>query len=177
MPHGPVAVVAAEHLVAAVAGEGHRHFAARHLREVHRGDGRAVGERLVVVPDQLGQNRQGVRLDDLLVVPRAEEGGRLAGVGRLVELLDGKADRERVDRLGRQLLHQARDDRRIDAAGEKRAQRHVAPHPQPHGLGQRRRAARFCQRSGDQPELAVAWPFPFELDLPAGGPSAYGGVQ
>ncbi len=35
----------------------------------------------------------------------------------------------------------------------------------------------FCQRSGDQAELAVACPFPFEFALSAGGPSAYGGVQ
>ena len=54
---GPVAVVAAEQLVAGVAGQGHRDRAAGLAGDVPGRQGRAVGERLVELP---GQGRQGL---------------------------------------------------------------------------------------------------------------------
>ena len=62
--------------------------------------------------------------------------------------------------VGRMLLHQRDDDRRIDAARKKRAQRHIAPHPHLHGrieqlaqfLDRRafRQVAARCEKSGRQ---------------------------
>ena len=55
--------------------------------------------------------------------------GDFAGVFRFVVLLHRKADAKSLHRLGGVLLHQGDDEGRIDAAGEERPQRHVAPHP------------------------------------------------
>src|SRR5437899_2516557 len=60
----------------------------------------------------------------------------LASVRPLVELFNRETNRKRVDGPLRLLLHQAGDDRRVDAAGEKRSEWHIAAHPQANRFGQ-----------------------------------------
>ena len=57
------------------------------------------------------------------------------------------------------------DDRRIDAAGEERPERHVAPHAQPHGLGERR--PQLLLPALGRPGGCRLWLWPFEPSSPA----------
>ena len=66
-------------------------------------------------------------------VPRGQ-----LGVAGLVVRRVGEADREGLDRPARRLLHQADDDRRVDAAGEERPERDVGDHLLADGVGQGR---------------------------------------
>ena len=50
------------------------------------------------------------------------------GMGRLVETVDVEADGKRFHRRGALCLHQRRDGRGIDPAGQERPQRHVGNH-------------------------------------------------
>jgi hypothetical protein len=67
-----VAPIAAEQLVAADAGQDDGDVATRKLRHQERGDERGIRDRLVEMPNELRQERADVRLDDDLVVIRAE---------------------------------------------------------------------------------------------------------
>ena len=126
-----VALVAAEDLVAAVADERDLDVPPRRLADEQRRQRRLVAERLVEgVREPLEELRAGVDLD--LLVPRAVALGDRAGVGPLVVARVGEADGERAHRLGRGLRHRRDDDRRVDPAGEQRAERHVGDEPPPH---------------------------------------------
>ena len=74
-----------------------------------------------------------VRLDAKFLVNRAELRSHLAGVAGFVEFRDRETNRKGPHRLPNQFCHQPDDDRRIDAAGEKRPERHVALQPLLHG--------------------------------------------
>jgi hypothetical protein len=82
------------------------------------------------------EDRQPVGAHDELVVLRVEvlrDGPRMF---QLVELRLVEADRERLDGPAGGLRHQPDDEARVDPAGEERAQRHVADHVRPYGVGQ-----------------------------------------
>ncbi len=132
----PVSVVPAEELVAGVAGQRDRHRAPGLACDVPRRQGRAVGERLVEVPGQLGQRLPRLRLDDERLMLGAQVLRGQLGVARLVVLRVGEADRERLHRPARGPLHQPHDDRRVDPAREERAQRHVRDHLLAHGVAE-----------------------------------------
>ena len=80
---GPVALVAAEGLVAAVADERHLHVPAGRLADQQRRQRRLVAERLV---ERLGEpvEQLGPRVDLELLVARPEPLGDRAGVRPLV---------------------------------------------------------------------------------------------
>ena len=94
-----VAAVAAQALVATVAGERHGDVFARHLADAVGGDGGAVGEGLVVEVGQGVDQIEIVALDDLQPVVGLVAVGDLLGVFGLVEARVVKADRAGVDRL------------------------------------------------------------------------------
>ncbi len=76
----------------------------------------------------------------------AEMGGHLLGVARLVEAVGGEADGEGLHRARALRLHQRGDERRIDAARQERAERHVRHHLVAHRAAQR--ALELPQESG-----------------------------
>ena len=98
----------------------------RQLRQAPGRQGRTVGKGLVEVPDQPRQDLHYLRLDAKLLVDRLKPLGRQPGVAGLVIFRHGEADGERPQGAAGKLPHEAHDDRRIDAAGEERPQRHVA---------------------------------------------------
>jgi hypothetical protein len=69
------------------------------LRDQIRGDERGVGDRLVHLPEQLGQKRRNVRPDENLVVVGAEALRHLSGVRKLVVVVFRRAAAE-ADRIG-----------------------------------------------------------------------------
>jgi hypothetical protein len=96
-----------------------------------------VRQRLVLVPDERRQRAEElVGADEDLVVVAAVARGHLAGIVQLVGLALGERHTERlhlpVDHLG----HGRRDRRRVDAAGQERAERHVGHEPDAHGLAE-----------------------------------------
>ncbi|ARF89170.1 uncharacterized protein BCN122_II2427 [Burkholderia cenocepacia] len=134
-----IARVAAEQLVAAVAGQAYLHVPARQFGDEKGRDLRRIGERLVVDRRQLRHDAERMVGGHVkLGMARAEmarDGLRITGfvVAGLVE-----ADRKRVDRRRRLRLHQRDDRRRIDAARQERAERHVGLHLPRDGLAQDR---------------------------------------
>ena len=127
--HGPVAVVAPEQLVAAVAGQAHGHVLAGDPGDQHGGDLGGVGERLVVDGGQVGDH--GLGLVGAEVHPRvvgAQVIGHDLGVVGLVEAGVGEPDGEGAHG-GADSLHQGHHGRRVDAAGQERPHRHVGDHP------------------------------------------------
>ena len=124
-----VAVVADEALVAAVAGQRHRHELPRLAREEVRRQRAGIGVGLLVEARELREERDVLRAHHELVVRRPVALRHLPRVGQLVVLLVLEADREGLDRPGRGLGHAGDDDARIDPAGEERAERHVRDHP------------------------------------------------
>ena len=89
-----VAIVAAEQLVAAVAGQHDGHVPrAPSPRHAPRRDGGRIGERLVEVRHQPVEDADAVRLDDELVVVGAEMARDAARVLELVERRFVEADR------------------------------------------------------------------------------------
>jgi hypothetical protein len=136
------AVVAGEHLVAAVAGERDGDLRPGEPAHEVRRDGGRVGVRLVVVPEQRVHEAGRVDGDGELGVARAEVLGDGASVGGFVEArVLGEADRERLDRLGRGLGHERDDERGVDAAREQGAHRDVGDHAPLHRRPQERRQA------------------------------------
>ena len=123
-----VDVVPAEQLVGAFPGQHHLDVLSRLVGdEVQRHQGR-VGHRVVEVPDdqrqRLGQFLLGDRPDD---VPDAD---RLSGRDRSIdfrETLPFEPGGER-DQVGVVALGECRDCRRVDAAGQESAHRHVCAH-------------------------------------------------
>ncbi len=121
-----IARIAAEELIAAVAGQGHRDMLARHARHQRGRDLRRIGERLVVHVGQAGHDRQRIfRGDVKLGMVGAQVRRNRLGVLRLVVALFMEADGESAHRLRTLGLHQRDDGGRIDAARQEGAQGHV----------------------------------------------------
>ncbi len=115
-----------EQLVAAVTGERHRHLLPRQARHDEGGDGRRVAERFVVVPRQLLDEIEALRLHAKLGVLGLVPLRHLRRPGGLVPLgWPLEADGEGLDGLAGDLRHGAHDERAVDAARQERAQRHV----------------------------------------------------
>ena len=129
-----VARIAEEALVAAVAVERDGDVTPGDLGDVPGRHGRRIGERLAVVPGELGDDCDGVGLDDELMVIGAVTLGDHAGIAPLVIRRVLEADGEGLDRAVRGARHR-RDDRcRIDAARQKGAEWHVRDQPHTHRL-------------------------------------------
>src|SRR5437763_382665 len=104
-----------------------RHRAAREAREQERRDQRRIAERLVEeIWKSLDEVPCSTGIQDLLVVLRAERLRHTAGVDRFVEGRILEADREGLEAASDVPGGEGRDGARVDAAGEKDAQRHVA---------------------------------------------------
>ena len=98
----PIPIVSGEQFVAAVPRQGHRHVLAGHFREIHRGNRRAVGERLVILPDQLAAESAGprarrpvrdVRSADAAAASRAYERSSNSLTGKPIEnVLTGRSE-------------------------------------------------------------------------------------
>ena len=120
--------VATEQFVGAFAGQHHLHVLTGFARDEEQRDQRRVGNRLVEVPDDLGQRGDElVGLDHLGDVPGAD---RLGGGHRDVDLGEslpletgGEGDQPGVVPDG-----QGRDRRGVDAAGQKRPDGDVGAH-------------------------------------------------
>ena len=126
--------VAGEELVATVARERHRHRAAREARKQERRDQRRVAERLVEeVRQALDEIACSAGVEDLLVVVGAERLRHATGVGGFVEGRVFEADREGLETTADVPSGEGRDRARVDPAGEKDAQRHVADQVLAHG--------------------------------------------
>ena len=133
-----VARVATEQLVATVARERDRHVATRELAHERGRDLRRVGERLVVHLRQARDHRARLAGGDVqLGVVGPEVTGDGAGAARLVVAGLVEADRERADGPRALGLHERDDERRVDPAGQERADRDVGDHPQADALAQR----------------------------------------
>ncbi len=90
-----------------------------------------------MVPDQSGQQVEGIRLNGEGGVFGAEIIGDLAGVWGFVKaLIPRKADAERPDRFAGVLLHEGHDETAIQPTAEERTQRHVAEQADLNGLAQ-----------------------------------------
>ena len=123
--HRPVASIAEEALVAAVAGQGHLDAAPRQLGDIPGRDRRGVGEGLAIVPHQPRQDCDRIGLDDQLLVIGAVALRHHPGIAGLVVFAGGKADREGLHPAARGPRHHRHDRGRVDPAREKRAQRRV----------------------------------------------------
>ena len=148
-----VAAVAAEALVAAVAGQRDGHVLARELADAVGRNRRAVGIRLVVEPRQRVDQVEVVALDPVDEVPRAVAIGDLLREARLVERRVGERDRAGVDRRRPTARHRRDDGARVDAAGQERAERHLGDHPQPHRFVA---AARRARLAASRPSIGVS---------------------
>ncbi len=122
---GDVGVVAAEQLVAALAGEGDLDLARRQLGDQVGRQRRGVAEGLVEGLDQLREELDRVGAQDDLVMLGAVALGDQPRPLELVEARLLEADREGLHRIG--LLAGGERDQtgRVDPAGEQHADRHV----------------------------------------------------
>ncbi len=142
-----IAGISGEELVAAVARERHGDVPARETRDDLRRDLRGIGEGLVVPSRQRRDDlARGAILDIELGMLGAEMGRHLLGVAGLVESIRGEADGEGLHRARAFRLHQRGDERRIDAARQERAERHIRHHLVAHRAAQR--ALELAQESG-----------------------------
>ena len=136
--HGPVARIAGEQFVAAVAGQRHGDVLPRQLRDVPGGNRRAVGERFVIMPDQLRQDLPRRRASPGTRGARSPNARRPGGRSASRRTPAPGNRSRRSSAAGSKFAgHQADDQRRIDAAGQERAERHVALQPQADGRFQR----------------------------------------
>ena len=149
-----VPAVAAEGLVAGVARQRDRHVPAGHLAQVAGRHRRRVGERLAVMAHDAGQQPDHVRLDHQLVVVGPVALGDEARVGQLVVGPPpvGEADREGLHPRAARPRHARDDDRRIDAARQKRAEGDVRHEADPHRLLDRRAHPLGCFALGQTAE-------------------------
>ena len=167
-----MAVVAAEQLVATLAGQRDRDPTPCPASQVERRHGRGVGERLAVVVDEIGKHLDQVgRLDDLLVVDRAERGGDLTCVRTLVVACLGEADRERLDVPRARGDRLGQDEARVDATAEEHAERDVGDEPL--SDRQQRALVELLERlviGEAQLRLEVELPVALAPELPGRGP-------
>src|SRR5438876_1212758 len=132
-PMGEERIVAREELVAAVAGEGHRHVAAGEAREQQGRQEARIREGLVELRGRRRDQIQAVLAGELLrhVLGAQPRGGELRP-RRLVEALLDESDGERLQRL--LVPHRERGDGGgIDSAGEEHADGHVGHQTLRHG--------------------------------------------
>ena len=129
-----IAGVAAERLVAAVAGEHDLQLPSGELGDAEGRDRRGVAEGLVVVVGELGQQVHRIEPHDLLDMTGPELLGHGARVVTLVVGLLLEADAEGSDRFGRQLGHQRHDDARVHAAAQECPDGHVATQAETDGF-------------------------------------------
>ena len=124
---GIKALVTGEELVAAVAGQGDRDLLACQFADQKGRNGAAIGERLVVMPDQIGQQVHRLGLDAKRLVIGSQVLRDLLGVGRFVEtVMLFKADAEGLNRGIAVAAHQSHDQAAIQSAAEESAQGHIA---------------------------------------------------
>jgi hypothetical protein len=127
----PVGRIAPEELVGPLARQHHWHaLAARELADEVQRDADGIGERLVLVVHEAGQEVDGRLLrDGDLVVIRTELAGDAPRVRALVELwVAVEADGER-GQPGRPIAQQGDERRRVEPAAEQDAHRHVRDQP------------------------------------------------
>jgi hypothetical protein len=123
---GTVGRVAGEELVGAVAGEGDLDVSAGEAREQGGREDRAVGERLGSERRKLGKEvDQGPGADLLDVVVGAERASHGGEVGGLVERRFREADRKGADPAPGHVGGGEGDERGVDPAGEKDADRYI----------------------------------------------------
>ena len=119
--------VAAEELVATVAGEDDRHLLPREARQEDGGQAARIGKGLVEDARDLGEERGRVLApNDRLVVLGAEPPRRRRRVAALVVRRLVEADGEGLDRRGGRLGGERRHQARVDTAREEAAPRDVA---------------------------------------------------
>ncbi len=140
-PQGaPIAAVAAEQLVAALARQDHLDpgRACRAGQNPTRQD-RVIGGRVVGARHDLGQQPPEISLakSDLDMLG-ADRRGRRARRRALVGLAVGEADRKRLDRALGEPRHHRQDRGQIDAARQKQPERHVRTLVHAHAVGERR---------------------------------------
>ena len=153
--------IPAERLVAAVAADGHFDVLAQLAAQQVRRYRRAVDKRLVeLIEDAVDLVEVGDRFrgHDDPAVPEARVLGDDAGVRQLVELAVAETDGKCLDADAQFPGHERDQQRRIDAAAEHRAHRHIGNHV----LFQRDQQGlfRLGQRLGFAPVLLVASPSP-----------------
>ena len=137
---GDVGVVAAEQLVAALAGQGDLDVFGRELRDEVGRQRRRIRERLVERVGERGQQQRGVRSQRQVAVDGAVPPCDRLRAGELVERRLLEADRERAHRF-RRLLSRERGERAgVDAAREEHSDRHVGDQVRAHGVAQARAA-------------------------------------
>ncbi len=119
--------VATEHLVGAFAGQDHGDLAPRILREQHRRQRRLVAERLVEHVDPALQRRQHViGRHHQAVMPAADvPRNAFRFLVLAADVVAGESEIERVERAAGAPCCHRRDDARIDAAADERAERNV----------------------------------------------------
>jgi len=89
----PIAVVAKEEFIGPLPGEHHLDMIPRQARDEVERDARRKPDRLVFMPDELGQRAEELRGGHhQLAVLRPDRAGRKTGVGELVRLTVGKAN-------------------------------------------------------------------------------------
>src|SRR5712691_5426804 len=101
-----IAWIAGEILISTIAAEDNRDILAGELGDVVSGDGRGVGKRLIVMPDQLRKDGFGIRSDDKFVVVCAVALGHHTSIRQLVILIFHKTDGKGFHWLIHQAGHQ-----------------------------------------------------------------------
>ena len=163
-----VAGVAAEHFVAAFAGEDDGDvFPGQLGNEVER-DAGGPGDGLVFMPDEARQGVEEVlHADDDFGVLGSDGLRDVAGVGELTVFGFLVANGEGLDGSVEVALHESGDGGRIDAAGEKHAERDVAHETHADGLFEA--VAAFGDPGGIAARLGLGiWDLPILADLRAG---------
>ncbi len=128
-------VVAGEHLVATVAGEHHLHLRRGQFGyQVHPERVRIA--RFIHVPDQSRKQAHHVGLRHALAMPRPPALGHLPCPRQFVVLRVAHADREGIHRIARLVGQHPRHQRRVDAAAQERADRHVGNGVREHRFAQ-----------------------------------------
>ena len=155
--------VPGKQLVATVAGQTNRYVRARQLGDKKRRNRRRIGERLVVVDRQAVRHADAVRRHHPFVVVRAERPRGHSRGGQLVVLRIAKPDRKRLHRTRRVPGHEREYRRRIEAAAQERAQRHVRTQTDPNRLVELR-AEPFQVLVVGNANVAVARPRPVTFD-------------
>ena len=133
----PIALVTEEELIGPLAGEHDLDVVPRQARDEVERDARGKPDRLVFMPEELGQRAEELRGGDHhLAVLRPDRAGRKTRVRELVRLTVGKTNGEGTDRLLDHRCHEGRQPARIDPARQEQPERHVAHEVAPDRLRQ-----------------------------------------
>src|SRR5690242_1516217 len=98
---------------------------------------RWIGKGLVEVITEPGNNVQQITIVDIeLAMIGAEVSCDRLGMNRFVEVGVLESNRESAHRVRAVGLHQCGNERRINAAGKKRANRNVGKHAAPHSVSE-----------------------------------------